>query len=80
VLQKYQLCKVPFENLSLHYSQTKLLSLEPDDLFEKIVVRNRGGYCMEVNHFFGCMLKSMGFEVVSTGGRVYEEGGEAGGL
>jgi arylamine N-acetyltransferase len=71
ILQKHQLCTTPFENVSLHYSQTKLLSLDPDDLFQKIVVNKRGGYCMEVNHFFGCMLKSMGFDVVSTGGRVY---------
>jgi len=79
-LQKYQLCAVPFENVSLHYSQTKLLSLDPDDLFEKIVDKKRGGYCMEVNHFFGCMLKSIGFDVVRTGGRVYGPDGVAGGL
>lgn len=47
-----------------------MISLEPDDLYEKIVVKKRGGYCMEVNCFFGIVLRSLGFEVYSSGGRV----------
>lgn len=77
-LQKYQLCTVPFENLSLHYSVDRLVSLDKDDLFEKIVgCRNgrlgggRGGYCMENNLFFGTILKSLGFDVVPVGARVW---------
>ncbi len=71
-LQKYQLASVPFENLALHYSREKFVSIDKEDLFEKIVGRNngRGGYCMENNFFFECVLKSLGFEVVPTGARV----------
>ena len=47
VLQKYQLARVPFENLSLHYSQDRRVSLEPQDLYNKVVNRGRGGFCME---------------------------------
>jgi arylamine N-acetyltransferase len=69
-LQKYHLATVPFENLTLHYSKHHLLSLDPQDLFNKIVVRRMGGYCMEINAFFGDVLRSLGFTVFSTGGRV----------
>lgn len=44
------------------------------------MVKKRGGYCMELNQFFGCVLMSMGFEVVSTGGRVFGEDGSLAGL
>jgi arylamine N-acetyltransferase len=69
-LQKYHLATVPFENLTLHYSKHHLLSLDPQDLFRKVVGRRMGGYCMEINAFFGIVLRSLGFTVFSTGGRV----------
>lgn len=66
---------MPFENLSLHYSKYPSISLDKDDLYEKIVIDKRGGYCMETNYFFMIMLKSLGFQVMTTGARVYETGG-----
>ncbi|KAH0565856.1 hypothetical protein GP486_000753 [Trichoglossum hirsutum] len=69
-LQKRHRAKVPFENLSLHYSKTHLLSLDPQDIYKKIVDRNMGGYCMEQNTFFGTVLQSLGFTLFFTGGRV----------
>lgn len=85
-LQKYQLAAVPFENLSLHYSQWHGVSLDAGVLFGKIVGEGdgreegkegksyRGGYCMENNAFFGTVLRSLGFEVYSAGARVHEGG------
>ena len=69
-LQKRNLARVPFESVSLHYSRHRLLSLDPEDLFEKIVMNSRGGYCMEVNAFFGTVLRSLGFTLRSVGARV----------
>lgn len=69
-LQRYHLARVSFDSIALHYSPHHLLSLGPDDLFEKIVLRGRGGYCMEVNAFFANILRSLGFDVYSAGGRV----------
>jgi len=77
-LQRYHQVRVPFENLTLHYSRHRTLSLDLDDLFEKIVVHSRGGYCMEVNAFFGAVLKSLGFCVFSCGGRVNGRAGYSG--
>lgn len=71
ILQKYHLAAVPFENLSLHYSAApRDLSIDAGDLYEKIVGRRRGGYCMELNGFFNAVLRGLGFGVYSAGARV----------
>lgn len=62
--------RVPFESLSLHYSKTRTLSLHPEDLYDKIVNKGRGGYCMEVNQFLATILRTEGFKLMSVGGRV----------
>lgn len=78
-LQKYQLSEVPFENLSMHYSAHRQVSLHPDELYRKIVESDgRGGYCMENNCVFGVLLRSLGFNLYSAGGRV-NGGGKWGG-
>lgn len=73
-IMKYHLATIPFENLELHYSPTKTVSLEPQFLFQKMVLRGdgRGGRCMEVNCLFGTVLRSLGFDVYSAGARVNE--------
>lgn len=69
-LLKRHLATVPFENLSLHYSPTHRLSLDPDDLFHKVVDRNMGGYCMENNTLLGAVLRGLGYDVINAGARV----------
>lgn len=70
LLQQHHLARIPFDSIALHYSPTRSLSLHPEDLFQKIVVNSRGGYCMEVNALFGNILRSVGYVVTSVGGRV----------
>ena len=81
-LQMQTLCTVPFGNLGLHYSLSKQLSLDPQDLFVKIVDRKLGGYCMENNAFFFTILYTFGYNVYSTGARIGTEvdGGRPGGF
>lgn len=70
-LQRQHLASVPFENLSVHYSPNDYtVSLDPEEVYAKIVTRRRGGYCMENNLLFGILLRSFGFTVYSAGGRV----------
>jgi arylamine N-acetyltransferase len=73
-LLRRHLARVPFENVSLHYSKTRLLSLDAQDLYEKIVSNSRGGYCMEVNAFFATVLRSLGYTFYSAGARVKDKG------
>lgn len=59
---------VPFENLDGYRSVP--VSLEPADLFAKIVTARRGGYCFELNGLFSLLLEAMGFEVTRLIARV----------
>jgi N-hydroxyarylamine O-acetyltransferase len=52
---------VPFENLSIHAGEP--IVLENSALFEKIVTRNRGGFCYELNGLFAALLSGLGYEV-----------------
>ena len=52
---------VPYENLDILAG--KPLSLDYGDLYDKIVLRRRGGYCFELNGFLGEVLRSLGYGV-----------------
>lgn len=69
-LTRHHTTHIPFENLSLHYSATKTISLDATDLFTKFVHQRRGGRCMENNTFMATVLRSLGFDVRNCGGRV----------
>ncbi len=61
---------IPFENLDVY--ARKPISLELDDIFRKIVINHRGGYCFEMNGLFAAVLTEMGFSVSSHLARVYQ--------
>ncbi len=52
---------IPFENLSIMLG--KFPSLEKEELRHKILVKNHGGYCFELNGLLYELLKELGFEV-----------------
>ncbi len=62
MLQTCHLKNVPFENLDIIYGNVPL-SLEVNDLWNKIVVRKRGGICYEQNILFAAVLETLGFKV-----------------
>lgn len=68
VLHRHQIAAIPYENLSLHYSQQKTIDLDAQTLYTKFVAneRNRGGYCMEGSLFFLNILRSLGFQAYPT--------------
>jgi hypothetical protein len=74
ILQKYTLAAIPFESLALHYSSHHTVSIDPQELFHKIVDRGngRGGYCMENSCLFGTVLRSLGYDIYPTGARANE--------
>ena len=57
-MMRCQLFSVPFENLDVQ--QGKVVSLLPDEIYRKIVERQRGGYCYEVNGLFAMALGALG--------------------
>lgn len=67
-LVRAHLERVSFEVLELTDEKNQP-SLEPEGLYEKIVVRNRGGYCFELNKLFYLLLKELGFSCYCVGVR-----------
>ncbi|XP_035382176.1 apolipoprotein O, b isoform X2 [Electrophorus electricus] len=55
------LLTVPFEDLTIHMGER--VSLELPSLYEKIVLKNRGGFCYENNGLFSWLLIQLGFDV-----------------
>ena len=62
-LQKAHLYSVPYENLDILAGAP--ISLEAGDLFEKIVVRGRGGCCFELNALYRALLEAIGYSATS---------------
>lgn len=58
---------VPYENLDIIRGIP--LSLEPEDLFDKIVTRKHGGFCFELNGLFGWLLRELGYGVTEFASR-----------
>ncbi|MDK2935281.1 MAG: N-hydroxyarylamine O-acetyltransferase [Eubacteriaceae bacterium] len=63
---------VPFENQTVY--QKEPVSLNVEDLFNKVITNNRGGYCFELNGLFAFLLEEIGFEVEYHLARVYRDG------
>lgn len=70
-LQSHHLLNIPFENLDIHYGIPIVLDL--DKVYHKVVEKNRGGFCYELNGLFYELLKQLGFEVKMISARVYSE-------
>jgi N-hydroxyarylamine O-acetyltransferase len=75
-LQFFHLLSVPFENLSIHANEPILL--QDKSLFEKIVLRRRGGFCYELNGLFASLLRLLGFSVTLLSAGVAKKDGGLG--
>lgn len=72
-LTLYHMCSITFDNLVLHYSPHRTVTLDQQSLFDKLVNTSTGGgggRCMEQNSFLATALRSLGFEVRNVAGRV----------
>lgn len=70
-LQERHLYTVPYENLDI--LERKALSLDPQELYHKIVERRRGGYCFELNALFGWLLRELGYKVTDLVARFWRD-------
>lgn len=66
-LQAAHLMHVPYENIDILCGVP--IVLEKEKLYEKIVLRRRGGYCFELNELFGHLLRALGYGVTDLFGR-----------
>ncbi len=66
-IMECQLFSVPFENLDVQAG--KAISLAGNDIVDKIIGRNRGGYCYEVNGLFALALQKIGIPFIFIAAR-----------
>ena len=66
---------VPFENLAVLEGQK--ISLNPEDIFTKVVEQGRGGYCFELNTLLAEVLEFLDYKVERLLGRVWANGAAA---
>lgn len=81
-LQRAHVCHVPFENLAIVGDPIggdggEGVSLDLPALYEKIVGRERGGFCFELNGLFGWLLADLGFDSERLAARVLSDDGTA---
>ena len=65
---------VPFENITV-YDFDQVPSLDPEDLYKKIVEDRRGGYCFELNTSLHNLLTSFGYDAYPVVVRIVVMGG-----
>ncbi|MGO9482928.1 MAG: arylamine N-acetyltransferase family protein [Candidatus Kryptoniota bacterium] len=68
LLQRKHIFEVPFENIDIYYGIPVEYSVEA--FYKKIVTRNRGGYCYELNGLFYWLLTSLGYGTTLISGLV----------
>jgi N-hydroxyarylamine O-acetyltransferase len=81
-LQQAHSTSIPFETLSITGDPFEAhdgegVSLAIPELYDKIVERQRGGFCYELNGLFGWLLTECGFDVDRLSARI-EANGELG--
>ena len=69
VLIRQHLETVPFENLDC-YPNGSALTNDSERLFEKIVVKRRGGICFELNGLLYELLNALGYACYSVAARI----------
>jgi N-hydroxyarylamine O-acetyltransferase len=69
-LQVAHLLSVPFENLDI--VRRTPISIDLEAIYEKVVTRQRGGFCYELNGLFAWLLEQLGYDVTRLSARTVE--------
>ena len=75
-LQRQHLLTVPFENLDIHWK--RLIDLDDNRFYDKIIGEKRGGFCYELNGLFYELLAEIGFQNKIISARVSKGDGDFG--
>lgn len=70
-LQDAHLKYIPYENFDC--LNGKITSLKRHDMFNKVIMHNRGGICFELNGLYNWLLESLGFDVTSYSARFIDK-------
>lgn len=70
-LQDAHLKYIPYENFDC--LNGKITSLKRQDMFNKVIMHNRGGICFELNGLYNWLLESLSFDVTSYSARFIDK-------
>ncbi|MET0271901.1 MAG: arylamine N-acetyltransferase [Phenylobacterium sp.] len=70
-LHRAHLLSIPYENMDVQLGRP--VTTSPDEAFDKIVTRRRGGWCYEMNGVLGAALDEIGFKVTRLAGGVHRK-------
>lgn len=59
-LHKRHLLAIPFENLDIHFR--RIITIDIRKIFNKVMLKNRGGFCYELNFLFYYLLTHLGYD------------------
>ena len=62
LLHKKHLETIPYTNWRIFFD-AETPSLEPEALFERVILQKSGGYCFELNGLFAGLLRALGYQV-----------------
>jgi N-hydroxyarylamine O-acetyltransferase len=75
-LQTAHMWNIPFENLDIGLKRR--IRIDEESIWDKLIRRQRGGFCYELNGLFAWLLKQIGFEVTYLNARVFNREGNLG--
>ncbi len=61
---------IPFEALDVRFKNA--IDLNLTNIYNKVVLQKRGGYCYELNFLFHSLLAQIGFESSLVSSRIYD--------
>jgi N-hydroxyarylamine O-acetyltransferase len=67
-IQRGHMTHIPYENLDVQLGRR--LTVSPEEAFDKLVTRRRGGWCYEMNGLLRWALETVGFEVLPMTGAI----------
>ncbi|XP_010118201.1 PREDICTED: arylamine N-acetyltransferase, liver isozyme-like [Chlamydotis macqueenii] len=70
VIFQHHIQAIPFENLSMHCGET--IELDLQTIYNKIVRKKRGGWCLESNYLLFWALQELGYDICMLGGNSYK--------
>jgi arylamine N-acetyltransferase len=70
-IHRRHVTSIPYENLDVQFGVS--VSRAPHEIFEKLVIQRRGGWCFEMNGLLAWALEKIGFEVERLAGAVHRE-------
>jgi N-hydroxyarylamine O-acetyltransferase len=70
LLHQQHLLTIPFENLDIYHGIP--IRFDVEDFYNKIITKNRGGFCYELNVLFAELLKTIGFKTYFISARLWQ--------